>query len=188
MNLLEKLETIDLKYRQIRVTFLEFIDEIPKSTVPALIGIKNTPQSNFPDSITLYNNSSDGVTIDYWSIPKESLVEKTHPLQLSILNSTVVVVLISDAASVSHNALWHYVIGNEMMNPKIPVFVVSEIYVEANGKNCKQTLSDELDLNAAWLREFEIHCITSPTITNLNDFITKLMSRIMAFLFNMEKK
>lgn len=188
MNLLEKLETIDLKNRQIRVTFLEFIDQTPKSKVPPLIGIKDTKHSNFPESITLYSNSSDGVTVDYWCIPKESLVERTHPLQLSLINSTAVVVLISDAASVSHNALWHYVIGNEMMNPKIPIFVVSEIFVEANGKNCKQTLSDELDLNAAWLREFEIQCIISPSTTNLHDFITKLMSKITAFLFHMEKK
>lgn len=181
MNLVDQLTTVNVKGKSNIINFIEFFAPKPRSIIPSMLSDNNWKTVHYGE-VTVNTIIKDNVIINYCMVPCESYVEDNHDFFKILYHSSANVILVPGLGSIIHNPFWHYVIGNEKLNPKIPVFILAENPSNMSIDQCKVDTFQQLDLDVVWLREFEFYCLVADKKASWNSFVTRLVKKTVDFL------
>ncbi|OLS21529.1 MAG: hypothetical protein HeimC3_35130 [Candidatus Heimdallarchaeota archaeon LC_3] len=181
MDLVDQLTTVDIKGSNNIINFIEFYSQKPQSIIPSLLGINNWNTSTYSEVI-IKTILKDNVIINYCAVPCDPFLLEDHKFYEILYNSAATVVLVPGLGSLLHNAFWYYVVGNEKINPLIPLFILAENPTNLTLEECKEDILDSLDLSTVWLREFEVYSLLGDKELSWDRFVTRLMKKAVDYL------
>ncbi|MHA1989321.1 MAG: hypothetical protein ACW981_00230 [Candidatus Hodarchaeales archaeon] len=183
MDLVDQLTTVNLKGKSNIINFIEFFVQKPQSIIPNFLGNNSWQTVNYGE-VTIKTIIKENVVINYCMVPCEPYLEDNHDFFEILYHSAANVVLVPGLASLIHNSFWHYVIGNEKLNPKIPIFILSENPTSMSIDECKRETIQLLNLEIVWLREYEVYCLVEDPTKKISwdRFVSRLLKKTIDFL------
>ena len=182
MDLLSQLSTSTTKGMAFNISFFEFYFRTPQSAFQQFVGAEKWKTRRFGKEVAVKKVDRDHSNLNYWQVKVDGsyTYSEEETIQKTILTSTAIIILIPGMAAPIQGYVWNYFLGNERLNPRIPLLLVAENPEGLGADECREKVTQQLDLEAAWLREYEIICLSKDR-KSWEVFVSRLVEKVLAF-------